>query len=589
MHTANPRRGPAAFATAPAAAPAAALAAALVTSRAATEPAAKAATRATTKAATRATTKAATRAATLAAALAAAFSLAAITPAWAGGTLNRGNPGEPRTLDPALTTSNIEDFVLKDLFEGLTVIDAGGRIVPGAASSWTVSPDGTRYTFVLRPDAKWSDGTPVTADDFVYSLRRLEDPKLASGYANIMYPIKNAEQVNAGTLPPEQLGVKALGAKRLEITLERPTPFFLELLTHQTALPVNRANVEKNHAGFVKPGVLVSNGAFRLTAHIPNDSLTMVKNPKYWDAAHVALDKVVYYPIDDQAAALRRFEAGEMDVVYNFSADQIERLRQRYGTGVHVAPLLANYYYSFDTRHAPFDDARVRRALSMAIDRDFLATEIYAGAQIAGYSFVPPGIPSYGAPTQADFAELSQLEREDRAQALMREAGYGPQGKPLDIELRYNNSRNHERVATAIADMWKRVFGAKVRLLNLDKSSHYAYLTEGGRFDVARAGWFADYADAENYLSLLTTANKTFNYGHFHDPAFDALMKQSYEERDPAARARVLHEAEALLMKQQAVAPLLFQNQLWLVAHRIEGWQDNTSNQHLSRFLRIAK
>ncbi|MDQ8034030.1 MAG: peptide ABC transporter substrate-binding protein [Bordetella sp.] len=528
-------------------------------------------------------------AAALAAALMGALSLGIASTAWAGATLHRGNGGEPRTLDPALTTTNIEDFILKDLFEGLTVHDAAGKIVPGAAARWTISPDGVRYTFALRPDAKWSDGSPVTADDFVYSLRRLEDPKLASGYASIMYPVKNAEKVNTGALPLDQLGVKALDAKTLEITLERPTPFFLEVLAHQTALPVKRANVEKYHAGFVKPGVLVSNGAFRLTAHTPNDSLVIEKNANYWDAAHVRLDKVVYYPLDDQAAALRRFEAGEMDVVYNFSADQIKRLRAQYGTGVHVAPLLANYYYTFDVRHPPFDDVRVRRALSMAIDRDFLAQEIYAGAQIAAYSFVPPGIPSYGAPTQADFAAISQLEREDQAQALMREAGYGPKGKPLDIELRYNTSRNHERVATAIADMWKRVFGAKVRLLNLDKSSHYAYLTEGGRFDVARSGWFADYADAETYLALLTSSNKTFNYGRFDNAEFDTLMKQSYEERDAAARARVLHAAEAVLMKEQAVAPLLFQNQLWLISKRVQGWQDNASNQHLSRFLSVSE
>ncbi|PYE87876.1 peptide ABC transporter substrate-binding protein [Phyllobacterium leguminum] len=511
------------------------------------------------------------------------------SPALAEAVLHRGNADEPQTLDQAHTSINIEEFILKDLYEGLTIYDASGKIVPGAAESWTVSDDGTVYTFKLRPNAKWSDGSSVTAEDFVFSLKRVEDPKTAAGYANILYPIKNAQKVNKGEVPVDQLGVKAVDDKTLEITLEQPTPFFLELLAHQTALPVSKASVEKNGAKFVQPGVMVSNGAFKLAAHVPNDSLTVMKNPEYWDAANVKLDKVIFYPINDQAASVRRFEAKEMDIVYNFSADQIDRLRKSYGDAVHVAPWLATYYYTFDTRNPPYNDVRVRRALSMAVDRDFLAKEIYSGSQLPSYSMVPPGIASYGEPSKADFADKSQLDREDEAVKLMKEAGYGEGGKPLDIEIRYNTNPNHERVATAVADMWKSTFGAKVSLRNLDVASHYAYLQEGGKYDVARAGWTADYADAENFLALSVSGNKTFNYSKFNNPKYDALMEQSYKERDPAARSKILHEAEAILMAEQPVAPFLTQASLWLVADKVKGWQDNAPDQHLSKYLSVSE
>lgn len=511
------------------------------------------------------------------------------SPALSEAVLHRGNSGEPQTLDQSQTSIDIEAFIVKDLYEGLTVYDADGKIVPGAAESWTVSDDGLVYTFKLRADAKWSDGSPVTAEDFVFSMRRVEDPKTAAGYANILYPIKNAQKVNKGEAKLEELGVKSVDEKTLEITLEQPTPFFIELLSHQTALPINKASFEKNGAEFVKPGKLVGNGAFKLTEHVPNDHLTVVKNENYWDAANVKLDKVIFYPIDDQAANVRRYEAGELDLVYNFSSDQIDRLRAANPKQVHVTPAAATYYYPFDTRTEPFNDVRVRRALSMSVDRDFLANEIYDGTKLPVYSLVPPGLESYGDPEKPDFAGLSQLDREDKAVELMKEAGYGEGGKPLNIELRYNTNPNHERVATAVADMWKKTFGATVTLMNLDISSHYAYLQEGGKFNVARAGWTADYADAENFLNLNVSTNKTFNYGHYENPEFDALMKKSYAERDPAARSKILHEAEALIARDQPIAPLMNDANLWLVADKVKGWGDNPNNEHLSKYLSIAE
>ncbi|WP_377297567.1 peptide ABC transporter substrate-binding protein [Rhizobium sp. SGZ-381] len=509
--------------------------------------------------------------------------------ALAEAVLHRGNSGEPQTLDYAHISIDIESFVVKDLFEGLTIYDAKGEIVPGAAESWTVSDDGTVYTFKLRDNAKWSDGSAVTAEDFLFSLRRVEDPKTAAGYANILYPIKNAQKVNKGELPVDQLGVKAVDAKTVEITLERPTPFFLQLLAHQTALPISKANFEKFGDQFVKPGNMVSNGAFKLESHVPNDTLTVVKNDQYWDVANVKLDKVIFYPIDDDAASVRRFEAKEMDLVYNFSADQIKRLRESYGDQVHVNPSLATYYYTFDTREAPYSDVRVRNALSMAVDRDFLAAEIYSGAQLPAYHLVPPGMEGYGEGAVPDWAALSQIDREDKAVALMKEAGYGEGAKPLNIEIRYNTNANHERVATAVADMWKNTFGANVSLVNLDVASHYAYLQEGGKFNVARAGWTADYADPENFLTLNVGSNVTFNYAKYKNDEFDALMQQSNEERDVAKRMDILKKAEAILSRDQPIAPFMNTANLWLVASRVSGWSDNAVNEHLSKYLNVSE
>ena len=499
--------------------------------------------------------------------------------------LRRGNAGEPQTLDQAHTSIDIERNVLKDLFEGLTVYDAGGNIVPGAAESWTASADGLTYTFKLRAAAKWSDGTPVTAGDFVFSLQRVENPKEAAGYANILYPIKNAEKINKGQTPVDQLGARAVDDKTLELTLERPTPYILELLAHQTALPVSKANLAKFGPDFVKPGNMVSNGAFILAENVANDHITVVKNPNHWDAANTKIDKVIFYPTEDQAAAVRRFMAGDLDINYQFPADQMAFLKTQLGEQVKVAPNLSTYYYVFDTRHEPFNDPRVRVALSMAVDRDFLSQKIYSGSQLPSYSFVPPGISGY-TPAPPDWAGLSQLDREDKAAALLKEAGYGKGGKPLKVEIRYNTNANHEKVATAIANNWK-ALGVEVTLMNLDVKSHYAYLQEGGTFFVARAGWGADYADPENFLALDIGDNKTFNYGHYQSAAFDQLMQKSYAERDAKKRLQILHDAEAVLMKDQPVAPLMVTASLWLVSKKLKGWQDNAVNEHLSRFFTL--
>jgi oligopeptide transport system substrate-binding protein len=519
---------------------------------------------------------------TLAFALAVALGLTQA--AFAETVLHRGNGGEPQTLDQAHTSIDVEANVLKDLYEGLTVYDSAGKVIAGTAESWTTSPDATVYTFKIRPAAKWSNGEPVTAEDFVFSFRRVVDPKEAAGYASILYPLKNAEAINTGKAPLDQLGARAVDDKTLELTLERPTPYLLELLAHQTSLPVNKKSVEANGKEFVKPGRMVSNGAFMLAENVANDHISVVKNPYHWDAANTKIDKVIFYPLEDQPAAVRRFMAGELDVNYYFPTDQMDYLKKELGDQVHMSASLATYYFTFDTRRPPLDDVRVRRALAMAIDRDFLSQEIFKGGQLPLYSAVPPGIANYGEPETTAYADKSQLDREDEAKRLLKEAGYGEGGKPLKLDIRYNTNANHEKVAIAVADNWK-ALGATVTLTNLDVKSHYAYLQEGGEFSVARCGWTADYADAENFLNLNVSTNKTFNYSHWSNAKYDALMKQSYDEIDVEKRSEVMHQAERILLDEEPVTTLMTFASPWLVSKHVKGWRDNAVNDHLSRFL----
>ncbi|WP_448953539.1 peptide ABC transporter substrate-binding protein [Labrys neptuniae] len=505
-------------------------------------------------------------------------------PAGAETVLHKGNGGEAQTLDSILTSTNLEEFVVADLGEGLTIYDAHGKIAPGTAESWTISPDGTVYTFKIRANAKWSNGDPVTANDFVFTFRRLQDPKVASGYSTIQYVIKNAEAINTGKMPLDQLGVKALDDKTLEITLERPTPFILEVLAHQSGLAQNQKSVEKFGSDFTKPGNLLSSGAYMLTENVANDHLTMVKNPNYWDAANVKIDKLISYPIDDLAAARRRYFAGELDLTYSATPDQVKFLRDKVGDQVHISNGVTTYYYVFDTRKAPFNDVKIRTALSLAIDREFLSDKIFEGAQKPLYSLVPEGIEGYKA-AKLDFEGMSQLDREDKATQLLKEAGYS-KDKPLKLEIRYNTSEAHKKVATAIAGMWK-PFGVEATLLNSDTKSHYAYIQDGGSYDVARTGWVADYADPETFLSLLWTPNKALNWTHYSNPEFDALIAKSYQERDPAKRMDILHDAEAIGLRDQPMVPVMNSADMWLVSPKVKGWYDNAVNRHLTRFLSV--
>jgi oligopeptide transport system substrate-binding protein len=513
---------------------------------------------------------------------------ACVTAASAQVVFNRGYDADPETLDPHKTSTVSEASLIRDLFENLVIHDAQGRVAPGVAERWTISPDGKTYTFNLRANAKWSNGDPVRAQDFEFSLKRIMTPATGAKYANILYPILNAEAFNKGQgKTADDMGVKAVDDRTLQIVLERPTPYFLELITHQTGAPVHRASVERHGAEFVRAGNLVSNGAFRLVENVPNSHIRLAKNPNFHDAANVKIDTVNFIPHPDLAAGARRFLAGELHVTTDIPADQIKFLRQRLGDQVKITPYLGTWYFAFNTEKAPFNDVRVRRALSMVIDRDFLAEQVWQETMVPAWSWVPPGIGNYVArPVEVDYKSKSAIEREDEAKRLLAAAGFGPGGKKLTVQIRYNTTDNNRASAVAIADMWKQI-GVETTFINTDTRTHFAHLRDKGDFDVARAGWIGDYSDPQNFLFLLQSDNPGFNYARWSNAEFDKLMKDAAAETDIAKRAAVLAQAEALVAREHPFVGLLFYSNRNLISPKVEGFIPNLRGANPTRFVSL--
>jgi ABC-type oligopeptide transport system substrate-binding subunit len=519
--------------------------------------------------------------------LAAALMLASLVgaPAFAEKVLRIANMGEPETLDPHKTSTTIEHHILCNLFEGLVVLDPKGNVAPGVAEAWSAGDDGVTYTFKLRANAKWSNGDPVTANDFVYSLRRIQDPNVKSQYAEVLYPIKNAEEVNTGKADLTALGVRAVDAWTLEITLKAPTAYILQLLTHHTGLPVHEKTVKELGGDWVKPGKMVSNGAYILDDVKPASHIKIVKNKNYWDAAKVTIDTVIFDPSEDRATVLKRYRAGEFDFVYgDLPNDQLSWLRQNMPKELHIAPYAGVYFYTFNTTKRPFNDLRVRQALAMAINREVLVQRITLAGELPAYGFVPDGTANYTS-QKVSWAKITQAAREAAAIKLMSEAGYSP-SKPLKFKLAYNTSENHKKIAVAIAAMWKKL-GVDVDLVNTEAKVHFATMRQGD-FEVARVGWIADYDDAQSYLYLSQTSTKQQNYSRFSNPEYDKLMDQASVTSDARKRAQLLEQAETILLRELPVLPLYFYVSKNLVSTKVKGWQNNLFNIHYARDLSLS-
>jgi len=515
-------------------------------------------------------------------AVAAGFALSAGLAA-AETVIHIGNSGEPDSLDPHHLSGTWENRTVGDMFLGLTTEAADGSVIPGAAESWEISGDGSVYTFKIRDGHNWSDGQPVTADDFVFSLRRILAPETAAKYASLLYPIKNAEEVNTAKIGGEMLGVRAIDDRTLEITLKAPTPYFLTQLTHYTAWAVPKHKVEELGDDWVKPGQLVSNGAYTVEEWVPNTHVKLVKNPGFYDAANVKIDTIYYYPTEERNAALKRFRAGELDINTDFASDQIEWLRENMPDQHRIAPYLGIYYYPINTAKPPFDDKRVRQALSMAIDREAITDKVLRTGEVPAYSFVPPLTSRY-AISEVAWKDTPYKDRVAQAKALLAEAGYGADN-PLELTLRYNTSENHKKIAIAVASMWKQL-GVKADLFNSEVKVHYNDLQEGD-FQVARAGWIADYDDAQNFLYLLQTSSGPMNYGRYSEPKFDGLMDKASVTVDLEARAEIMRQAEEVAMEDQPVIPIYYYVSKNLVSNKVQGWVDNGKDIHRTRWLSV--
>ncbi|MHA6296932.1 peptide ABC transporter substrate-binding protein [Devosia sp. CAU 1758] len=506
-------------------------------------------------------------------------------------TLQMHNGGDPGSLDPHKVSGDWENRVVGDYIEGLVTEDAGGEPIAGQAESWEISEDGTVYTFKLREDAMWTDGTPVTADDFVFAFQRLFDPATASDYAYLQYPIKNSAAINSGEITDfDQLGVKALDDKTVEITLEAATPFFLDALTHYTAFPVPKHLVEEHGDAWIEMENIAANGPYKIVEWLPGSYVRSEKNEDYYDAENVQIDEVYYHVLEDQAAALNRYRAGEFDILTDFPSDQYAWMQENIPGETHVEPFLGVYYYVINQEVAPFDDVRVREALSISILRDVIGPDILGTGEIPAYGWVPPGTGNYVEEAyKPDWADMPYEERVARATELMTEAGYGPD-KPLDLQLRYNTNDNHQRIAVAIAAMWEPI-GVNVELFNSEVAVHYDAL-RAGDFQVGRAGWLLDYNDPSNTLDLLKTGieqegtmNWGNNYGRYSNEKFDALLADASSELDLEARGQMLADAEAIAMDEFGAIPIYWYVSKNVVKPYISGFEDNAKDVHRTRWL----
>ena len=516
----------------------------------------------------------------------------ALTPAAAGAvTLQMHNGGDPGSIDPHKVSGDWENRVVGDYIEGLVTEDVNAAPIPAQAESWDISEDGLVYTFHLRDGIQWTDGTPVTAGDFEFAFQRLMDPATASDYAYLQYPIKNAEAINSGEITDfSQLGVKAIDDTTLEITLENPTPYFLDALMHYTAYPVPKHLVEELGDAWIEMDNIVANGPYKIVEWIPGSYVRSEKNDMYYDAENVQIDEVYYHVLEDQTAALNRYRAGEFDILTDFPADQWEWMQQNLPGEGHVEPYLGIYYYVINQEKAPFDDPRIREALSISILRDVIGPEILGTGELPAYGWVPPGTGNYvDEPYMPAWASTPYEERVERAKQLMAEAGYGPEN-PLTIQLRYNTNDNHQRVAVAISAMWEPL-GVQVELFNSEVAVHYDALRVGD-FQVGRAGWLLDYNDPVNTLDLLKTGisqdgtmNWGNNYGRYSNEEFDALLEQAAAERDLTARGELLAQAEKIAMDEFGAIPIYWYVSKNVVKPYIEGFVDNVKDIHRTRWL----
>jgi oligopeptide transport system substrate-binding protein len=524
------------------------------------------------------------------AALAAVLSLALLSPALvarqaaADSVLRRDNGAEPGTLDPEKFESIPEDRILDDLFEGLTATGPGGAVVPGAASDWSASDDGRTWTFRLRPDGRWSNGDAVTADDFVYSLRRQVDPANAFFNSFLADPIVNAVEIRTGAEKDlSTLGVRAVDPLTLEIRLKAPDPALPAILARLR--PVHRPSVEAFGREAFRPGHLVSNGAYRLVEWRPQAQIALERNANYWNRAHVAIDRVEFYPIEDQNEALKRYRADGLDMTDAVPHDQFALIRGELAAEYRSAPELGIFYIGFNEERPPFkDNPALRRALSLAIDRPLLVEKVVGGGAVPAYGWIPPGIKGY--PNAApSWAGLAPDDRLALARAAYAEAGYGP-AKPLTLRLMYNTSENNKKIMIAVAGMWKQALGVQVTLENQEFKTFLETRRQKQATEAFRAALIAFYDDPAPLAESLVSTSAYNDLG-YRSAAYDALFAEASAAPTLAERYRLFAAAEAQALIDQPVAPLFFYAAEHLIKPYVAGWQPSPRDSYRSQDLTI--
>ena len=484
------------------------------------------------------------------------------------------NGAEPQTLDPALVSGQLEGRLCAALYEGLTRRDAKGKPVPGAAEKWTLSPDGRTYTFTLRKDLQWSNGDPLTAEDFRYSWLRALHPSTASPYAEILFFIAGAEDYHAGRASPETVGIRVIDPSTLQVQLLNPTPFFPSLISFSTYLPVHRATVEKSGDRWTRPENWVGNGPYQLLDWRINDRVSLIKNPKYHHPETVQLNRIDALSIARASTAFNLYYSGQADLLLDkgmIPSLIVPQLRGR--PDFHPGPLLATYFYRFNVTRPPFNDPRIRRALALAIDKEAITEKVTRGGEPVAQALTPRGINGYQPP--------EGLSRDvETARGLLRQAGY-PEGRGFPrVSILYNKSELNEQIAVEIQAQWKRELGIEVDLRNQEWATYLRSL-DTLDFDMARSSWVGDYDDPNTFLDCFVT-HRGNNRTGWSNPHYDSLLASALSESNPVKRFQILQKAETILVTDELpIVPIYhFVGVLMFDPSRWEGLFPNLLDEH---------
>jgi oligopeptide transport system substrate-binding protein len=502
-------------------------------------------------------------------------------------TLKRGNGPEPDTLDPQRARTDGAFNILRDVFEGLTAVGPDGGVVPAAATSWTVTPDGLKYTFHLRDGLRWSNGDPLVAGDFVAGMRRLVDPATASPYAQILEPVVNATAITRGEKPSSALGVLAPDDRTVLIHLQNPAPYLLGLLAQPGTFPVHGPSLAANGVEFARPGKMLSNGAFVLDDWVLGSHVVIRRNRSYWNDAATRLERVHFVHHADVGTEFRQYRAGELDITYVVPPQQFGWIRENMPDELHISPQLTVYYYGFNLTRPPFKgQPGLRRALSLVIDRDKLTTAITGLGEVPAQGWVPDGTADYTS-QKFDYASRPYSERLAEARELYRKAGYSAE-KPLEVEVRYNTGEIHNRLAVAVAAMWKEALGVRTTLYAEEFRALLQSVQARTDTQVFRSSWVGDFNDAYTFLQLFQTGFG-INQTGYSNPRYDALLAEATRQPDPARRRALLEESERVMLVDTPVLPLYFYVNKHLVKPYVQGWRDNVMNVQYSKELGLGQ
>ena len=502
--------------------------------------------------------------------------------------LHFGLGSEPQYLDPHLANSVSAHNVIIALIEGLVSEDPKTlKPVPGVAEKWDISDDGLVYTFHLRKNAKWSNGDPVTAHDFVFSYRRILNPALASQYASMLHDLKNARKYHLDGIgwDEAQVGAVALDDWTLQLTLENPTPYFLELLNHYSWFPAHPPTIkkfgafEKQGTAWTRPGNYVGNGPFVLTDHRVNSVIEVQKNPQYWDSETVKLNAIRFYPIESADTEERAFRSGFLHLTQTVSPDRIDYLKEKHPDLIHFESYLGTYFYRFNVEEPPFDDVRVRLAFNLATDRQAIVEKVTKGGQAPARCFTPPGTGGF---YPEDRFRFDPQKATSLIQDYLKDKGLD---RLPTIELKYNTSEGHKKVAEALQGMWKTHLGADIQLMNMEWKVFLSTIAKRD-FSIARAGWIGDYVDANTFLHMWRTNDGHNNTG-WSNARYDELLDLAASEANASKRFAHFHECENLLSEHAPILPIYFYVHVTLRSPTVQGWYPTLLDHHPYKYVSL--